>query len=238
MCTVTFVPIQNGFLLTSSRDEKNIRPTLLPQPYLINGHKIYFPKDVVAGGTWIATDDKNRTVCLLNGAFENHVKLEHYRKSRGLIPLESFSFASINDFVTQVDLQNIEPFTLLLLDTNPNLDLIELRWDGVKKYIKNLDVNLPHIWSSATLYNKTIRDKREKWFKKLLSSDEELTKDVLQKFHFSKKDDDLENDIIMKRENGLQTVSISQVIVENNSKEFHYFDIITNQHYSINIYEQ
>ena len=237
MCTVTFVPTRNGFLLTSSRDEKKIRPTIYPKLYFVDGRKIYFPKDEIAGGTWIATDNKHRTVCLLNGAFENHVKLEHYRKSRGLILLESFSFVSINDFVTQVDLQNIEPFTLLLLDTNPNLDLIELRWDGVKKYIKNLDVNLPHIWSSATLYNKTIRDKREEWFKKLLSSDEELTKVVLQQFHFSKKDDDLENDIIMKRENGLQTVSISQVIVENNSKEFRYFDIITNQHHSIKVNE-
>lgn len=237
MCTVTFVPTRNGFLLTSSRDEKNIRPTLLPQPYLIDDKKIYFPKDEIAGGTWIATNDNNRTVCLLNGAFENHVKQESYRKSRGLILLESFSFVSINDFVTQVDLQNIEPFTLLLLDTNPNLELIELRWDGLKKNIKNMDVNLPQIWSSATLYNKTIRDKREEWFKKLLSSNEQLTKDVLQKFHFSKKDDDLENDIIMKRENGLQTVSISQIIVENNSKEFRYFDIITNQHHSINVNE-
>ena len=237
MCTVTFVPTRNGFLLTSSRDEKKIRPTIYPKLYFVDGRKIYFPKDEIAGGTWIATDNKHRTVCLLNGAFENHVKLEHYRKSRGLILLESFSFVSINDFVTQVDLQNIEPFTLLLLDTNPNLDLIELRWDGVKKYIKNLDVNLPHIWSSATLYNKTIRDKREEWFKKLLSSDEELTKVVLQQFHFSKKDDDLENDIIMKRENGLQTVSISQVIVENDSKEFRYFDIITNQHHSIKVNE-
>jgi hypothetical protein len=237
MCTVTFVPTRNGFLLTSSRDEKKIRPTIYPKLYFVDGRKIYFPKDEVAGGTWIATDNKHRTVCLLNGAFENHVKLEHYRKSRGLILLESFSFTSINDFVTQVNLQNIEPFTLLLLDTNPNLELIELRWDGLKKYIKNLDVNLPHIWSSATLYNKTIRDKREEWFKKLLSSDEELTKVVLQQFHFSKKDDDLENDIIMKRENGLQTVSISQVIVENNSKEFRYFDIITNQHHSIKVNE-
>lgn len=161
MCTVTFVPTQNGYILTSSRDEQKARPTIFPKKYSIGDKMLIFPKDELAGGTWIATDEKHRTACLLNGAFENHIKKERYRKSRGLILLESFAFSSINDFSNQVDLENIEPFTLLLIDSSPNLEFVEMRWDGTKKYIKNIDINLPQIWSSATLYPAEVRKKEK-----------------------------------------------------------------------------
>ncbi|MCB0379647.1 MAG: NRDE family protein [Flavobacteriales bacterium] len=237
MCTVTFVPTQNGYILTSSRDEQKARPTIFPKKYSIGDKMLIFPKDELAGGTWIATDEKHRTACLLNGAFENHIKKERYRKSRGLILLESFAFSSINDFSNQVDLENIEPFTLLLIDSSPNLEFVEMRWDGTKKYIKNIDINLPQIWSSATLYPAEVRKKREDWFEKLIASEKSLSKETIQNFHFTKKDSDVKNDIVMEREGGLQTLSISQVIVEQQRKEFTYFDIVTNKHHSLIVYE-
>lgn len=238
MCTVTFVPQQSGYILTSSRDEKNIRPTVFPQSYSINGKQLYFPKDEIAGGTWIATDHKNKTACLLNGAFENHQKQTNYRKSRGLILLESFSFNTITDFVKEVCLEKIEPFTLLLIDNKSELRFTELRWDGKQKNIKDIDVTTPHIWSSATLYDKVIRTKREEWFDKLIHQNNPLTGTILQQFHLTKKNNETANDIVMKRENGLQTVSISQLIVTNTQKEFVYFDIVSNQNHSLNIENQ
>lgn len=116
MCTVTFVPTSTGFILTSNRDEKNYRPTLPPEIHVVNGKKLLFPKDEEAGGTWIATNNQHQTVCLLNGAFETHVKNPPYRKSRGLILLESFGYDSFAEFAENVDLENIEPFTLLLIE--------------------------------------------------------------------------------------------------------------------------
>ena len=91
MCTVTFYPNNNEYILTSSRDEVKYRPTLPPKRYNINNQEITFPKDEVAGGTWIATNNNTKTVCLLNGAFERHQRKESYSRSRGLILLESFS---------------------------------------------------------------------------------------------------------------------------------------------------
>lgn len=54
MCTVTYIPQENNnFILTSNRDEAYGRKTLAPSFYTIDGVKMLFPKDAVAGGSWI-----------------------------------------------------------------------------------------------------------------------------------------------------------------------------------------
>ena len=78
----------------------------------MNGKEILFPKDTTGGGTWIAVSHQ-RITCLLNGAFKPHVPIMPYRKSRGLIVLDSFLFNSIDSFSKDYDLQNIEPFTMI-----------------------------------------------------------------------------------------------------------------------------
>ena len=77
MCTVSFIPLQNGFLLTSNRDEKIYRPTIAPQVYIENDLKLLYPKDEKAGGTWIVAKEDGTTIVLLNGAFVNHQKKEN-----------------------------------------------------------------------------------------------------------------------------------------------------------------
>ena len=70
MCTVTFLPKgKNDYILTSNRDETPTRAALEPKAYSIGSKEIYFPKDPLAGGTWIATDKQRFTLCLLNGGY-------------------------------------------------------------------------------------------------------------------------------------------------------------------------
>jgi uncharacterized protein with NRDE domain len=238
MCTVTILPIDNGYILTSNRDEKKHRPTLPPQSYLIDGEELIFPKDEEAGGTWIVTDKKNRTVCLLNGAFENHLKQAHHTKSRGLIVLESFQYTNFSVFVNAVELANVEPFTLLLIDNTSELKFIELRWDGNQKHITEIDTKQPKIWSSATLYSQPIRKQREAWFKEMLHSKNQLTEKDLLNFHLSKHDSGSVNDLVMERDNGLQTISVSQIIDNKTTKQFYYKDLIAQKEHRILINEK
>ena len=85
MCTVTFLPLQNNnFILTSNRDEQRIRETIPPKKYKENGVDLFFPKDKIAGGTWIGTSSNKRLVCVLNGAFKKHKRKDYYKKSRQL----------------------------------------------------------------------------------------------------------------------------------------------------------
>ena len=63
MCTLTFIPIENdGFILTSNRDEAPGRNTIEPKRYQEGGTELLFPKDELAGGTWIGVSDKKRLV--------------------------------------------------------------------------------------------------------------------------------------------------------------------------------
>lgn len=58
MCTVSFIALQNGCILTSNRDEKIYRPTLEPLIYEDEAIKLLYPKDEKAGGTWIVAKKK------------------------------------------------------------------------------------------------------------------------------------------------------------------------------------
>lgn len=86
MCTITFTPISNhGFILTSNRDEAPGRETLPPEIYNEDGVKLLYPKDAVAGGTWIGVSDRKRVASLMNGGFVAHEPKQSYRKSRGVV---------------------------------------------------------------------------------------------------------------------------------------------------------
>src|SRR5690554_7226187 len=83
MCTVTFIPKTKGdFILTSNRDEAPGRKTFAPEIYQEEGVQLMYPKDAVAGGTWIGLSGKKRAVSLMNGGFVSHIRKPYYRKSR------------------------------------------------------------------------------------------------------------------------------------------------------------
>src|SRR5690554_4635530 len=86
MCTLTFIPkTAVEFIITSNRDEAVVRKTIPPRAYIQDGIKLLFPKDELAGGTWIGASSKKRLICLLNGGFKPHVRKSEYRKSRGIV---------------------------------------------------------------------------------------------------------------------------------------------------------
>ena len=98
-------------MLTSNRDENAARsPQHLDReeigPKGASGARLVFPRDTAAGGTWIAASDSNRVVCLLNGAFEKHHHRPPYRRSRGLMVLDFFRFATSVAFFEKYNFKN------------------------------------------------------------------------------------------------------------------------------------
>jgi len=221
MCTVTYLPFVDGFTITSNRDEYFARKTHPPQKF-DNG--LVYPKDALAGGTWIAAHTNGRVACLLNGAFEKHKHQPPYSKSRGLILLESFAFDDAENFAQNIDLTGVEPFTLILADANK---LIEFRWDETQKHIAQKDKNQPHLWASATLYGPLAQQNRQAWFAKWLQEHATAAEKNILAFHTSQHGHDIENDVVMERPNGVKTVSVSKVQVAKNNSLFTYVDLLT-----------
>ena len=231
MCTVTFLPLKNNnFILTSNRDEQKFRETLPPNLYIENGVKMIFPKDIEAGGTWIGTSSKHRLVCVLNGAFVKHKRKETYRKSRGVIAKEILQATTLEGYIENLNLEGIEPFTMVMLDWNNNqLNLFELTWDGIEKQLGKLK-NEPKIWSSSTLYDDEIKAIRGEWFHNWIEKNE-FTSENIWSFHHSEIGDK-EQSVLMKR-SYVETVSITSVKKEIEAIEMLYEDVVHKKKMSI-----
>jgi hypothetical protein len=213
MCTVTYFPLKNKIVLTSNRDEK---PNRSAQE--IHREKgVFYPKDATKNGTWFAVSEHGNVLILLNGAFEKHLVKKEYRKSRGLIVLDLIKEEDIFKSIELIDLENIEPFTLVIFQEK---QLAEFRWDGTEKHFKTLDINRSNIWSSATLYDAKAQEKRKEIFKEFLQTKPISEADILDFHH--QKTDDLENGITIKRENTIQTISTTQVIIADEIALKHY----------------
>lgn len=224
MCTVTFVPQkEGGFFLTSNRDEQASRSPQNITSATHYGQQMLFPRDTTAGGTWIAVSDQNKVVCLLNGAFDFHQRTPPYRKSRGIMVLECFEYDSLFDFVGNYNFAGLEPFTFILIDQG---QLAELRWDGTKEHYKKLDPRQLHIWSSATLYDANTRKRREGWFEEWKKTTKNYNLSSILYFHKNAGDGDPWNDVIMNRLGIVQTVSITNVISDQNGIAMHYHDLV------------
>lgn len=218
--------MQDGLLLTSNRDEKSYRPTIEPKIYSENGVKLLYPKDETAGGTWIVAKEDGTCIVLLNGAFENHQKCDHYDKSRGIVLKEIITARQPLFYFADMNLKAIEPFTLIIFQ---NGTLTKVIWDGVQKHIIPKSINKLHFWSSATLYNKSLQDLRKQWFLDFCSSKPKLTAENILSFHGNSHSENTEYGLVINREDLTKTVSITQLILRNNNMEMTYIDRIKDE---------
>ncbi|MGC4034621.1 MAG: NRDE family protein [Chitinophagaceae bacterium] len=223
MCTVTYIPANDKIFLTSNRDEKAHRlPAIPPAAYDFPSGKIYFPKDQTAGGTWIAVHENGNAIVLLNGGFKFHESKPPYRSSRGLIVLDLLQSESPFDFFRSISLDEIEPFTLVLWQDH---ELFECRWDGEKKYAKQIDKTVPHIWSSVTLYNDEVAATRRLWLINWLKGRSEFLQDDILQFHQFSGDGNRENDLSMDRDGKVFTVSITGLEISQEAAQITYLDL-------------
>lgn len=229
MCTVSFIPVKDRVFITSNRDEKLVRSRAIPpQQYNSGNVRLVFPKDAEAGGTWIVLRENGDAAVLLNGGFQKHLPFPPYRRSRGLVLLDIIKEAEHVNHFMQMNLEKIEPFTLVILEKNK---LYECRWDGSNKSSKELSNTVPHIWSSVTLYDEIVIRKRESWFAQWLQVNPHPSTEDIIEFHLSGGEGDEQNDFRMNRNNHLLTVSVTNIEINKDNANMRYFDLTDNSAY-------
>ena len=233
MCTVTYLPTADGVLITSNRDEKIQRTLAIPpQNYQVNGIELVYPKDQDAAGSWIAMQETGQIAVLLNGAFQNHQPANPYNRSRGLVLLDIVASNDQDMAFKEIDLTNIEPFTLILY--NPG-KLTENRWDGHQKHSRPFPSNAAHIWSSVTLYDEAVISSRQKWFREWLAITPVPDADSIQQFHLFGGKSDAHNNFRMNRNNEMLTVSVTCISVSENEVTMFYTDLQQEIRQSVNL---
>lgn len=225
MCTVTFLPLPNNdFIFTSNRDETPLRKTILPKTYIEDDVELMYPKDELAGGTWIGTSRRKRVVCVLNGGFENHVRKPPYKMSRGVVVKKILVAKNAIDTIQAIDFIGVEPFTLIFINWEQELEIYELVWDGYQKHFSKLK-NEPKIWSSSTLYTEQMKDERKKWFANWLQENKKYTQSDILDFHQNEDLGNKETSLKMKRK-FVETVSITSILKSNDSLKMKYIDFL------------
>ena len=228
MCTVTYLPLgNNNFMLTSNRDETPLRKTIPLKTYEENGVELTYPKDALAGGTWIGTSSKNRLACLLNGGFTNHKRNHYYKMSRGIIVKNILSADNGVAYINNFNFLDIEPFTLILVDYHLQLEAYELVWDGEKKHLTKL-AEEPRIWSSSPLYNEEMKALRKEWFSDWLVENDSFQQEKIIDFHQNESLGNREISPKMKRA-FVETVSITSVKKIAATLEITYLDLRTSK---------
>ncbi|MDF0715619.1 NRDE family protein [Muricauda sp. 334s03] len=229
MCTVSFISSGGKRVITSNRDEHISRPLALrPQEETIGSVKVLFPKDPKAGGTWFALNEYGSVAVLLNGGFVNHVPKGNYARSRGLVLLDVVASEQPYDLLQEMQLLNIEPFTLILF----NGKLLEFRWDGHQKYFRPLDATKSHIWSSATLYKDEVIEHRRKLFQKFMDGNSQISTGGVVDFH-SNNHDDFENGFIIDRDSGLKTFSVTQAVLDDEEIVMRHLDLLNDRFFEV-----
>ena len=232
MCTVSFVPSNGKIIITSNRDEQVLRPAIEPKKYKIDGKTVIFPKDPKAGGTWYAVCENGTILVLLNGADEKHKHQPPYNRSRGLIVLEIISSTSSILHWDAIDLDNVEPFTLVLYQDSK---LYQLRWNGNAKSRVDLDASNNHIWSSSTLYTKEIRKQRSEWFYSFMENKATVTETEMYDFHRYTESSDAKNGLIINRNDALKTLTITQTVLQNEEIIMNHYDLIDGKSYELEV---
>ena len=218
------MPEGNKTIITSNRDEKIIRPAaLLPQKIETRNGVLYYPVDAKAGGTWFITNDKGDVGVLLNGAYEKHIPKESYRLSRGSILPALFTAENPLDALDSFDFEGIENCTLVLFVDG---FLNECVWDGTNLTITKLDEKKRYIWSSVTLYNTEMIAARKQWFKEFNTSNPNPSQEEMIHFHTNSGTGNDEFGLKMNRGNEMLTVSITSVLVSEESTRLKYFDVL------------
>lgn len=222
MCTVAFISYHNKLYFASLRDENPCRERAsVPIYRQSNGIRYLAPVDPLGGGTWVGINEIGNIVILLNGGFDNHLKNGVYAKSRGVIVVDMLgSYQPISKW-DMMDLQNIEPFTLIVWAEE---NLFRLVWDGQQKHKIHLSQDTAHIWSSATLYNASARNQREKLFKEWVEEKNPVLKSSL--IGFFQTHDDPENGFFINREEKFKTLSYTFIeMAPGNTAEISYCDL-------------
>ena len=226
MCFVVYIPNQDGFLLGSNRDEHAGRkPALPPREISLPGGSMLMPVDGKAGGTWMALRNDGVAMVLLNGAFINHERKPVYRQSRGLIIPQLMQAHDPLVAMHALDLEGMEPFTVMA-----HHDQLKVwRWDGNSLHEEWPDPSAALCISSATLYNRGQQQMRADWFTGFLKEEKALHAHGLLQWLSTGGHGPDDTDIVLKRQDGIRTVSSTVLSVTKIERQMLYRDYLSGQ---------
>jgi Transport and Golgi organisation 2 len=134
MCTLSFIPKHDGYIMAMNRDELISRPTAAPPSlHQANSVSLIYPQEP-SGGTWIAVNSHGDLLALMNANAPTGGVLPAKSASRGgLIPalLREQSALHMDQTIGSLGLVGMHPFRLFAVFPQTQ-EIVQWTWDGTR----------------------------------------------------------------------------------------------------------
>jgi hypothetical protein len=186
MCTLTFVPTEDGYLAGMNRDELHTRPVAsAPEVFERNAMKMVYPLEL-SGGTWIACNSHGNLLAVLNWNGNDFRNLGEKRKTRGLVIPELIGLpesSTTNSHFHRMDLDGLFPFRLVGFFRGERI-INEWSWDGVARGKLEFSWARKH-WFSSSLSDSLAEKERGRTCEAAAGEPKAGSNDWLRRLHRS-----------------------------------------------------
>ena len=152
MCTVTIVPLADGYRLMCNRDERHSRPEALPPRRVsIGGHETTMPIDPQGGGSWIAVADSGLSVAMLNRMPLRAPAADVTLRSRGEIVASLASSRGLEELVAALERIDPAAYRTFQLVAVAGHEVVAATSDGARIDIVTRELQRPVMFTSSSL---------------------------------------------------------------------------------------
>jgi len=134
VCTLSWIPLPDGYAMAMNRDERRTRALALPPVVMdAGGSPALMPVDGDAGGTWISVNDRGHALALLNRWEESPHDAGTPFVSRGLLVRDLAGLSGSGELRTALTgplLSRYRPFTLVSIV--PAAAPVLFEWNGLE----------------------------------------------------------------------------------------------------------
>ena len=185
MCTVTIVPLQDGFRLGCNRDERRDRAEARPPAVHGLQHRTaVFPVDPQGLGTWVGVNDAGLAGALLNRTIDSAEPIvKTSRLSRGLIIpdlLDCTSLTEALDVSAALDPGDFDRFRLVVAQ---NTSAAIVMSDGVALSVELTKLSRPIMLTSSSLGDAFVEGPRRRLFDRLFAGEARSWLRAQSRFH-------------------------------------------------------
>lgn len=210
MCTVTFIPGQEGYCIAMNRDERTARGIASPPAaFRQGGITGIHPRDS-EGGTWIGANSRGIAFALLN--WNDAQALQEKSRTRGcVIPalISSECSRTAESALQHLNLQGTLPFRLVGFFPSEEL-VMEWRWD--QRHTQSESHSwIMHQWCSSSLSDAKALAKRQIALRHALRESDAKTLAWLRRLHASHHEEHDPFSFCVHREH-VETLSYTELI--------------------------
>ncbi len=233
MCTVTVVPLDDGFRLRCNRDERRDRPTATsPVLHRLGRRLAVFPVDPTSQGTWVGVNDVGLTIALLNRSGDPSGSLEpEPRVSRGCIIPALLACGSLDEALERcatVDVESFGRFRLLIIESTT----VAIVTSDSRVLARELvSLSRPVMETSSSLGDDLVEGPRRRLFKRLFDQDQSTWLRAQRQFHHHQWRTRPEISVVMERADAstvsetvidvrLQAIDVSYHATDSNDRHY------------------